>query len=168
MKRIGLGAVVVLVAVISVWLSRAALWGQAPQVPPGPVARPTHSIKITLYEKDGVCRLAPIADAGFYPEDPIVWNVENGCSAPVKITIQSPRHVGGPNLRPFETDIFPQALSVVARSQKSRTHVSTSAAKGGPEDGAPPSEYEYDVEQNAPSGTTIKGRLFFCREPPCR
>jgi hypothetical protein len=178
MKRIGLGAVVVLVAVVSVWLSRTALWGQAPSQ--GPFPTPVHTIKITLYEENGDksrCRLAIAPEIGVYPEDSVVWNVENGCDTTATIRIGDPTVVGGKE--PLLTEPLPEKGMVVV-PRKGRRHIVARVRKDFPFADSS-AQYEFPVTQEAPpppappppapppppDAPTIKGTAYFCREPPC-
>jgi hypothetical protein len=166
MNRYALGALAILVVAVSVWLSRTALSGQAP--PPASVPTPVQTIKITLYDDGkGKCVLDAIPDVGFYAGDSIVWNVENGCKSAARVTIGNLKQVSGPPVTPFAGGVLPREVSLTARSETSRTQVVTSATNEPKPPPGTPTEYEYDVEQNEPAGTTIKGRAYFCREPPC-
>ena len=163
MTRFRMAAVGALTAAVAASSSGTTIEAQ----PPAPSST-VHSVKITLAvaADKKTCELRALVPevSGVYRGDTLVWNVENGCTVPVRVVISNVTAVGSPPSQPWFENAEKLRSGSIDSLQRGeiRTRVLAEPAVG--------TQYlfDYSVRVETPSGIPdAQGRVMICHFPPC-
>ena len=134
----------------------------------------THSIKVAVVNSPGGngCELYPLSpdEAGVYPSDTVVFNVENGCDTKATVVFSNFRLVSPKG----ELRLFQDPLENVAVGPGERRHLSR-VVQVKLEQLKEPHKFAYTVEilgakaVRGPASSYIGqgGIIYICSQPPC-
>jgi hypothetical protein len=149
----------------------------------GTSSRTFHSIKVTLVNSKGEsgCEfysLSPL-EAGVYPGDTVVFNVENGCTASATVSFTDFKLVSPKDelTRLFRDSDSLKSLEKLTVKPGERRRIDLTPVQVKPDQLKEPHKFEYTVRMlepaKAPRGpapqslTLPDGTIYYCQKPPC-